>query len=83
MISSHSLQPILEAAMMVAGRPLSIQQMQKLFDEGQAPDVTTIKNALKAIAERYADSGIELKETASGYQFQARKEFSHWLSKLW
>jgi segregation and condensation protein B len=83
MISLEQLQNILEAALMVAGRPLSIAQMQKLFDEGQEPETAEIKNALKSLSERYATSGIELKETASGFQFQARVEFSPWLSKLW
>lgn len=83
MTSTEQLQNILEAAIMVAGHPLSLSQMQKLFDEGQEPDMAEIKNALRAIAERYANSGIELKETASGYQFQARVALSPWLSKLW
>src|SRR5579872_7216907 len=83
MISIEQLQNILEAAMMVAGRPLSLLQMQKLFDEGHEPELADIKNALQALTERYANSGIELKEIASGYQFQARTSFSPWLSKLW
>ncbi len=83
MISDEPLQRILEAAIMVAGEPLSVAQLQKLFDEAERPDTKDIKNALNAIAAHYADRGIELKETASGYQFQAKAEFSTWLSKLW
>lgn len=83
MISIEQLQNILEAAIMVAGRPLSLTQMQKLFDEGDEPELADLKNALQILAERYANSGIELKEIASGYQFQARTAFSPWLSKLW
>lgn len=83
MISTEQLQPILEAAIMVAGRPLTVQQLQKLFDEANEPSISDIKNALQLIAERYAVSGIELKETASGYQFQAKTEYSQWLAKLW
>lgn len=83
MISNELLQNILEAAIMVAGRPLSVAQMQKLFDEGQEPETSDLKMALNAITERYANSGIELKELANGYQFQARTELSAWLGKLW
>ena len=80
----EQLQSILEAALMVAGRPLTAVQMQKLFDEGQEPELANIKSALNAVAERYlATSGVELKELASGYQFQAKTEFSQWLAKLW
>ncbi len=79
----EQLQQILEAAIMVAGRPLSIVQMQKLFDEGQEPTTSDIKDALNIITESYAESGIELKEVASGYQFQAKTALSPWLCKLW
>ncbi len=82
-ISFEQLQHILEAAIMVAGRPLTVGQLQKLFDEGQEPETTEIKQALNVLKERYATQGIELKELASGYQFQAKTEWSPWLSKLW
>jgi segregation and condensation protein B len=82
-ITAEKLQHILEAAIMVAGRPLTIANMQKLFDEGEEPESHEIKSALTAIQEKYKDNGIELKEVASGYQFQAKTESSHWLSRLW
>lgn len=83
MTETLPLENILEAAIMVAGRPLPLASMQKLFDEGAEPDMADIKKALALLAERYATSGIELKETASGFQFQARTAFSPWLVKLW
>lgn len=85
MISFEQLQIILEAALLVAGQPLPISRLQKLFDENDAPpDALTIKQALNALAERYAaTSGVELKELASGYQFQAKTELSPWLTRLW
>ena len=83
LISPEQLQKILEAALMAAGHPLSCAQLQKLFDDEQTPATDDIKNALEALKLRYQDSGIELREIASGYQFQARAEFSPWLCKLW
>lgn len=77
------MQNILEAALMVAGRPLTVVDMQMLFEEINRPDSATIKNTLKTLTEKYADSGIELKELASGFQFQAKTEFAPWLVKLW
>lgn len=84
-MSSTDLQldKILEAALMVAGRPLTVSQLQKLFDEETQPETSIIKSALKTIQEKFADSGIELKELASGYQFQAKEELKYWLAKLW
>jgi segregation and condensation protein B len=82
-MTAKTLQPILEAAIMAAGRPLTPAAMQKLFDEGHEPEISEIKTALAAIQSTYQTSGIELKEVASGYQFQAKTEYSHWLSRLW
>lgn len=82
-ISLKQLQHILEAALMVAGRPLTLHHMQKLFDETAEPTSSELNQALEAIREHYADSGIELREVASGFQFQAKVELSPWLTKLW
>jgi segregation and condensation protein B len=82
-ITAEQLQNILEAAIMVAGRPLSVAQMQKLFEEAQQPSALDIKTALTCLQEKYLPSGIELREVASGFQFQAKVELSAWLSKLW
>lgn len=82
-MTPEKLQQILEAAIMVSDHPLSIAQMQKMFDEGQEPPTADIKVALNLIAERYLQSGVALNEVASGYQFQARTELSPWLSRLW
>lgn len=82
-LTPERFQQILEAALMVAGRPLTLQNMQKLFDETEQPEASFIKSVLADIAEKYQTSGIELREVASGYQFQARTELSPWLGRLW
>ncbi len=75
-------QKIIEAALMVAGSPLTPAALQKLFDEGEKPEIAEIRALLKALCERYADSGIELHEVASGWQFRSRIEFAPWLARL-
>lgn len=82
-ITPEKLQTIIEAALMVAGRPLSIAAIQQLFPEEEKPNPTDIKAAFTAIEEKYASSGIELKEVSSGFRFQAKAELSPWLAKLW
>lgn len=82
-ITPEQLQQILEAALMVAGRPLPVAHMQRLFDEAEQPSTAEIQTALEALRERYQISGIELREVASGFQFQAKTELSPWLSRLW
>jgi segregation and condensation protein B len=82
-MTTEQLQRILEAAIMVAGNPLSPADLQKLFDENSQPSTKEIREVLTLIQESYADRGIELREVASGFQFQAKMELSPWLSKLW
>jgi len=82
-MSATQLEQILEAALMVAGQPLSITQLQKLFPEDETPATQEIRALMKTLEQQYSDRGIQLKETASGFQFQSRIELSPWLSKLW
>jgi segregation and condensation protein B len=79
----EQLQQIIEAALMVAGRPLTVNDLQKLFDEADAPEAKIIREILAVLIERYQTCGIELKEVASGFQFQAKTELSPWLARLW
>ncbi len=83
LMTVEKLQSIIEAALMIAGQPLNIAAIQNLFPEDERPNSADIKTALKNIADRHENSGIELHEVASGYRLQARAELSPWLSKLW
>jgi len=82
-MTPEKLQTIIEAALMVAGHPLSINALQKLFTDDDRPENNDLKKALEDIRERHKDSGIELHEVASGYRLQAKTELSPWLARLW
>jgi segregation and condensation protein B len=82
-MAETGLVQILEAAMLAAGRPLSVQNMADLFDEQERPENTEIRGALKEIAERCEDRGYELQEVSSGFRFQVRQELSPWVARLW
>ena len=85
LMSIEKMQAIIEAALMVAGQPLTLAAMQNLFNEDERPTSADLKVVLANIADRHsqAQSGIELQEVASGYRFQARGELSTWLARLW
>lgn len=74
---------VIEAALLAAGRPLSIERIAELFGRRGAPDRAALKEALAALADDYADRGIELKEVASGYRIQIRSRMNDWLVPLW
>lgn len=82
-MTPKQLEHILEAALMVYGGPLSPADLHKLFTEADAIELKDVKAALLALQEKYAESGLELQEVASGFQIQAKKTMSGWLNKLW
>ena len=74
---------VLEAAILAADGPLDRDTMLSLFDEAERPDRDSLNLILADLAQGYADRGIELKEVASGFRFQVRREMGPWVSRLW
>ena len=73
----------IEAALLAAGRPLNVDQLQKLFDGRSAPDKATIRQALKVLNEDYEARGITVAEVASGFRIQVKPAMADRLQKLW
>jgi segregation and condensation protein B len=82
-ISAIQLKQLLEAAIFVADRPLSIEQMQATVLEGLRISKKLLQQSLNDIQLDYQARGIQLVEVASGYRFQSMDSLSPWLSKLW
>ena len=76
---------IIEAALMVSEQPLTVERLAALFKpfEMEARLYESVRQALNELREEYAGRGVELKEVASGFRFQARAELSSWLNQLW
>jgi segregation and condensation protein B len=77
------LKNVVEAALLAAGRPMSIEQVLNLFTEHERPERGEIRAAIDALVAEYAERGIQLVEVASGWRIQVRQEMSAWLSRLW
>lgn len=82
-MDAQKLRNIVEAALLAAGRPMSIEQILNLFPENEAPERQDVRDALGALEADYAERGIQLREVASGWRVQVREEMSPWLSRLW
>ncbi len=82
-LAPEKMQTIIEAALMVAGRPLTIATIQSLFAEDEQPSTNSVRAILSHIRTHFLESGIELQEVANGYRLQAKAELSPWLAKLW
>ncbi|QBQ53472.1 SMC-Scp complex subunit ScpB [Nitrosococcus wardiae] len=78
-----SLKNIIEASLLAADRPLSVEQLGKLFDERRPPSRDQIGKVLEELTAEWEGRGIELKALHSGYRFQIRQELAPWISRLW
>jgi segregation and condensation protein B len=82
-VDATLLRQIIEGALLAAGQPLTVARMLELFDEAVAPTKEAVLAALDEIADDNAARGFELKEVASGYRLQVRKELAPWVNRLW
>ena len=73
----------IESALLAAGRPLTVEQMQLLFDDGSTPDKSQIRQAISTLNDEYADRGITIAEVASGFRMQVKAAMANRLQKLW
>lgn len=74
------LKKVFEAALMTSQEPLSMSELKKLSD---APlETRFVEELLQQLAEKYADSGIELNRVASGWRFRARPEMQEYIQRL-
>ena len=77
------LKRIVEAALLAAGQPLTLIQINELFGEEEMPGVDVIANTIVALQDDCADRGVELIEVASGWRYQIRRETQPWVARLW
>jgi segregation and condensation protein B len=73
----------IEAALLAAGRPLSIDQLHGLFDGRSAPQKAVIRQSIAALVEEYEGRGVTISEVASGFRIQITATMAEQLQKLW
>lgn len=77
------LASLLEALLLAAGRPLSLEALSKIFEETERPELYQIRQALAHLSASCQGRGFELHEVASGYRLQVRSQFAPWVGRLW
>ena len=74
---------VIEAALLAAGGPVPVAELVRLFDDAVRPSTQALRQVLESLAAGYEGRGIELKETASGFRIQVRRELAGEISRLW
>ena len=78
----RNLSEILEALLLSASRPISIDDIVKVFEDPK-PSKDEIRSALNQLDQDCLTRGIELKKIASGYRLQVKQSLSQYIAKLW
>lgn len=85
-LASEKVAQIIEAALLAAEGPVTVDGLFKLFRDGELgaeEGRKKVRQVLKELQANNSDRGIELVQVASGYRFQARQDLSPWVSRLW
>lgn len=80
---SERLVRCIEALLMAADAPLSVDQLVRLVETSEAADKAAIRTALATLAARYAESAVDLVEVAGGWRFQVGPNYSALVARLW
>ena len=82
-MNQEQLKNIIEAALMVSEKPVSLTQLSAIFEnESDIPEKADIKAAIDQITEDYKGRGIELNEVASGFRVQVNSDYADWINHL-
>jgi segregation and condensation protein B len=82
-MNPEQLKNIIEAALMVSEKAVSVSQLLAIFEkETDRPERADIKTAIEQIMQDYEGRGIELKEVSSGYRVQVNGDYADWINHL-
>lgn len=76
------IQAIVEAALLAAGKPLSLDQLRELFTDEERPARQVMEHVMVLLEAACEGRGFVLKKVASGYRLQVREEFAPWVGRL-
>ena len=76
------LKNIIEAALLVAGQPLTIEKLLTMFPSESPPAREEVRAVLEWLAEEYANPGGALKQIDRAWRFQTREKYAPWITRL-
>ena len=83
LMNDQYVKNVVEAALLAAGRPLTMDELVSVFDERDGSNAEEVRGAIAALTADYETRGLELLEVASGYRIQIRAAVAQPVSRLW
>lgn len=79
---SSELKNIVEAALLTAAEPLTVEQLLSMFPAESRPTRQAVAEVLRVLEHEYEGRGVELKRIDRGYRVQTRERYSPWIARL-
>jgi segregation and condensation protein B len=83
MMVETEVRNVVEAALLAAGKSLTIIELSQLFEESDRPTPNGIRAALEALQAEFASRPVEIKETGAGFRVQVRRQYASAVARLW
>ena len=77
-----NIKNIIEVALLSAGKPLSMDDLNNILEDGQVSDKSELKKIIDELKIEYDAKGLEIKEVATGFRIQLKSDMTKYLSKL-
>lgn len=81
-VSEQQLKQIIEATLFIANKALTIKKLKESTLSTLEVNSAQIKAVIVELQQDYAERGVRLVETASGFRFQSAPELASWLQLL-
>ena len=78
-----NIKNIIEVALLSAGKPLSIDDLNDILEDDQVSGKSELKKIIDELKIEYDAKGLEIKEVATGFRIQLKSDMTKYLSKLW
>jgi segregation and condensation protein B len=79
-IDLETVKRVLEAALLSANEPLTVQQLKRLF-AGEV-DADNIRKVLDQLKDEWVERSIELTTVASGWRFRVKPDYQKFLDRI-
>jgi segregation and condensation protein B len=79
---NQELKNIVEAALLVAGQPLTMKRMLAMFPAESQPTKDEMRAVLEAIAADCDGRGVELRQVGDGWRVQTKEKYAEYVAKL-
>lgn len=80
--NAFQLSKVLEALLLAAPKPLSIERIADVLDEGMRPTSRQINAALEQLTKDSQERSYQLHKVASGFRLQVRTKYAPWVGRL-